>query len=396
MFDPGHWKDASFGIVDRIMFWISAIAIALVAALLVCLPLFVRRAKSVEDDEPNDAEVYRDQLSEVERDEKSGLIEGEAAAQARAEIARRLIAATRAEPRQGRSSGIASMLAVVAFLCLVLPAGGLALYARMGLPDAPDFPLQARFASANPDGNILIRKAELRLEEHPEDGRGWEVLAPIYLSSGRVADSVNAWRNAIKVLGADARRYGGLAEALVVMNQGRVTPETREAFGKVLELVPDDPRARFYLALADGQDGKFDEAVSKLQALKKSSPTDAPWIAVTDDQIARFNAEKEQQAKAPGNPTQDDVAAAAELSDTDRMAMIQTMVESLDSRLKDDPNNIEGWKRLVRSYAMLQQPDKAAEALRRGLAAFPADTENGKALVALAREVGVSEEGKTE
>ena len=378
------------------MFWIFAIAIALGAALLICLPLFVRRAESVEASVPNDAEVYRDQLSEIDRDETSGLIDGEAATQARAEIARRLIAAVRAEPRKDKNSGIGGLAAIAAFLCLVLPAGGLALYSRMGLPDAPDFPLQARFESANPDSNILIRKAELRLEDHPEDGRGWEVLAPVYLSSGRVADSVNAWRNAIKVLGADARRYGGLAEALVVMNQGRVTPETREAFGKVLEMVPGDPRARFYLALADGQDGKFDEAVGKLEALKKDSPADAPWIAVTDDQIARMKAQKEEQAKAPGNPSEDDVAAAAELSDTDRMAMIQTMVESLDSRLKDDPNNIEGWKRLVRSYVMLQQPDKAAEALSRGLAAFPADSENGKALIALARELGVSEEGKTQ
>lgn len=378
------------------MFWISAIAIALASALLVCLPLFARRAKSVEAVEPNDAAVYRDQLSEIDRDEKSGLIEGEGAAQARAEIARRLIAAARAEPREDTASGLGPMAVVAAFLCLVLPAGGLALYARTGVPDAPDFPLRARFESPNPDGNILIRRAELRLEEHPEDGRGWEVLAPVYLGNGRVADAVNAWRNAIKILGADARRYGGLAEALVVMNQGRVTPETREAFAKVLDLEPDDPRARFYLALADGQDGRYDEAIGKFEALKKDSPADAPWIAVTDDQIVRMKADKEQQAKAPGNPTEDDVAAAAELSDADRTQMIRTMVESLDSRLKDDPNNIEGWKRLVRSYAMLQQPDKAAEALGRGLAAFPADTQNGKALIALARELGVSEEGKTE
>ena len=130
--------------------------------------------------------------------------------------------------------------------------------------------------------------------------------------------------------------------------------------------------------------------------MKKDSPADAPWIGVTDDQIARIKAEKEAQAKAPGNPSDDDMAAAADMSDTDRMAMIRTMVESLDSRLKDDPNNIEGWKRLVRSYVMLQRPDKAAEALGRGLAAFPADTENGKALIALAHELGVREEGKTE
>lgn len=378
------------------MLWIFAIAMALASALLVCLPLFTRRTKSDEAVEPNDAVVYRDQLSEIDRDEKSGLVDGDGAEQARVEIARRLIAATHAVPGRDRSSALGPTVAVAVFLCLVLPAGGLALYARMGEPDAADFPLRARFESPSPDGNILIRRAELRLEDHPEDGRGWEVLAPVYLSNGRVADAVNAWRRAIEILGADARRYGGLAEALVVMNQGKVTAETREAFGKVLQLEPSDPRARFYLALGDGQDGKYDDAIGKFEALKKDSPTDAPWIAVTDDQIAQMKAQKDQQAKAPGNPTADDVAAAAELSDTDRMQMIRTMVESLDSRLKDNPANIEGWKRLVRSYAMLQQPDKAAEALSRGLAAFPAGTENGKALIALARELGVSEEGRSE
>ncbi|MGV3550187.1 c-type cytochrome biogenesis protein CcmI [Rhizobium sp.] len=371
------------------MFWIISIAIALASALLICLPLFARKAKGDAGAERNDAEVYRDQLSEIDRDEKSGLIEGEAAAQARTEIARRLIAATRATAKAGMTSGKGVSIAVTLFLCLLLPLGGILLYARIGIPDAPDFPLAARFDSADPDSNILIRKAELRLEERPDDGRGWEVLAPIYLGNGRFADSVNAWRNAIRILGADARRYGGLAEALVAMNQGRATAETREAFANVLKLVPGDPRARFYLALADGQDGKFDAAIAAFEALKKDSPADAPWIGVTDAQIARLKEAKEQQAKAPGSPTVDDVAAAAELSDTDRAAMIRTMVDSLDSRLKDDPDNIEGWKRLVRSYAMLAEPDKAAEALQKGLEAFPPDTENGKALIALANELGV-------
>ena len=190
------------------MFWILAISLASVAALLAALPLFLKAGRRDAASEPTDAEVYRDQLSEIDRDEKSGLIEGEAAAQARAEIARRLIAATRAAPRSGAVAGFRATLAVAGFLCLVVPAGGVALYARMGLPDAPDFPLQARFDSANPDPNILIRRVELRLEEHPEDGRGWEVLAPVYLNSGRVTESVNAWRNAIKTMGPDARRYG--------------------------------------------------------------------------------------------------------------------------------------------------------------------------------------------
>lgn len=377
------------------MFWILAISIAFAAALLVALPLF-RRPAAEAAVPSKDAEVYRDQLAEIDTDAKSGLIDGEAAQQARAEIARRLIAASSEAPRRSLAFGGPQMAGLAIALCLIVPLGAAALYARTGLPDAPDYPLQARFDSPEPDNNILIRRAELQLEEHPEDGRGWEVLAPIYLSNGRIADSINAWRNAIKYLGADARRFGGLAEALVVNNKGRIDKETREAFANVLELVPGDPRARFYLALADAQEGKHDAAIAGLEKLKADSAADAPWITVTDQQIARIRADKQQFAKAPGNPTEEDVAAAADMSDADRVQMIRGMVESLDARLAEDPNNFEGWKRLMRSYVMLQDPAKAGDALKRALAAFPADSDNGKALIAHAKALGIPEEGTTE
>lgn len=377
------------------MFWILAISIALAAALLIASPLLGRGGEE-EAARPNDAEVYRDQLTEIEADEKSGLIDAESAGQARAEIARRLIAVSQDAPRKASLLGGRQALMLVIFLCLVVPAAAAALYNRAGLPEAPDYPLRARFESPQPDNNILIRRVELRLEEHPEDGRGWEILAPVYLTRGQIAESVNAWRNAIKYLGADARRYGSLAETLVVSNNGRVDPEARDAFNKILDLVPGDPRARFYLALADAQDGKADAAIAALEALKKDSNPAAPWIEVTEAQIARIRAEKEQAAKAPGNPTDDDVAAAADMSDEDRMQMIRTMVDSLDARLADDPKNFEGWKRLMRSYVMLQDPAKASEALKRGLAAFPADSDNGKALISLAKALGINQGGVTE
>lgn len=377
------------------MFWILAISIALAAALLIASPLLGRGGEE-EAARPNDAEVYRDQLTEIEADEKSGLIDAESAGQARAEIARRLIAVSQDAPRKASLLGGRQALMLVIFLCLVVPAAAAALYNRSGLPEAPDYPLRARFESPQPDNNILIRRVELRLEEHPEDGRGWEILAPVYLTRGQIAESVNAWRNAIKYLGADARRYGSLAETLVVSNNGRVDPEARDAFNKILDLVPGDPRARFYLALADAQDGKADAAIAALEALKKDSNPAAPWIEVTEAQIARIRAEKEQAAKAPGNPTDDDVAAAADMSDEDRMQMIRTMVDSLDARLADDPKNFEGWKRLMRSYVMLQDPAKASEALKRGLAAFPADSDNGKALISLAKALGINQGGATE
>jgi cytochrome c-type biogenesis protein CcmH len=76
--------------------------------------------------------------------------------------------------------------------------------------------------------------------------------------------------------------------------------------------------------------------------------------------------------------------------------MIKGMVESLDAKLTENPDNFEGWLRLVRSYTVLNDKDRAADALKRGLAAFPANGEQGKELLALARELGLATEGTAE
>jgi cytochrome c-type biogenesis protein CcmH len=244
--------------------------------------------------------------------------------------------------------------------------------------------------SAEPDINILIAKTEAHLATNPADGRGWELLAPIYMRRMQADDAANAYRNAIKYLGDSAERYGALGETLTVGAQGKVTKDAAEAFNKALAINPADPRARFYIALADAQGGQLDKALAEFNTLAKDSPKDAPWQGVLKAQIDQITAAKLADAKAPGNPEAADIEAAAGLNDQDRTQMIRTMVETLDERLKTDPANFEGWMRLIRSYAVLNEPDKARDAVARGLAAFPADSDNGKAIVALADQLRLS------
>jgi cytochrome c-type biogenesis protein CcmH len=372
------------------MFWFIALSIAVIAALFISLPLFAAdRIESAAS--ANDAEVYRDQLSEVDRDENSGLIDAGEANQARAEIARRLIATSEAKTGRQLPTGLRrwAALAFALLICLLLPVGGTLLYARMGNPDIPDQPLAERMQSARPDINILIAKMEDHLATVPTDGKGWELLAPIYMQQMRAQDAADAYRNAIKYLGGDPIRWGALGEALAAGAQGKVTKDARTAFEKALSLNGADPRARFYVALADVQEGQVDKALAEFNALAKDSPPDAPWQDVLKAQIAEITAARNPDPKALGNPDAADIAAANGLNSEDRAQMIRTMVETLDERLKTDPQNFEGWLRLVRSYTVLGDPAKAADAARRGLAVFPATSENGKSILALAKELGI-------
>ncbi|MGO7908463.1 c-type cytochrome biogenesis protein CcmI [Rhizobium leguminosarum] len=400
---------ARFTYLGDMLFWILVAVLTAALAVILLYPL-LRGAKAAENIRAGEAAVYRDQLRELDRDLNGGLITPEEADYARAEIGRRLIAVSADEPAETPKPARHHRF-TEAFVLLVLPVLGLCLYLTTGRPDLPSQPLEARLENPGNDVAVLITKAERHLAEKPDDGKGWDVLAPIYFRTMRVNDAQVAYRNAIRLLGPSPVRLDGLAETLMAVSDGVVTEEARQVLEQSLTLEPDNPRARFYIALSMEQAGRLDEARQAFEALAKQSPADAPWLPLVNEHIAMNGGAKSgadpaapgagpaasgANQAAPGNPTQQDVAAAETMSAGDRQQMIRGMVDSLDAKLSEDPNNFEGWVRLVRSYAVLNDKDRAAGALKRGLAAFPPPGEQGRQLLALARELGIATEGATQ
>lgn len=381
------------------LFWILVATLTAAVAVVLILPL-LRAATPASSPHSHDIEVYRDQLDELTRDQESGLINGDDAELARAEVARRLLAAGEidraAVPVATTRRGL-SFLAQ-AFVLFCLPAIGLCLYLFTGSPGVPAQPLAARLAAPGSDINILIARAENHLAQNPNDGAGWEVLAPIYMRNGRVEEAVAAYDNAVRLLGPTPARLGGYAEALIALSDGLVTTEAQSALRRSLAIDPSDPRSEYYLALGLKQEGKKDEALAAFNRLIAGSPADAPWVPLVKQHVADLSggASGNVAGAAPGNPSADDIAAAQDMNAGDRQEMIRGMVESLASRLKEDPANPEGWARLIRSHVVLDQRDQAAAALRESQKTFPADGEQGKQLLALARELGIKTDGETQ
>lgn len=378
------------------MFWIIIALLTAAVAIVLTYPLM--RSRGVSDTHHNgEVAVYRDQLAELQRERESGLIGQTEAEYARAEIGRRLLAAASAdsEKRAGVSSRHSALASVVT---LLLPLTGLCLYLYMGSPNMPDMPLEARLEKPGSDMNLMIAKAERHLAQNPQDGAGWDVLAPIYLKTMRLGDAEMAYRNAIRLRGENAQRLTGLAETLIAANQGIVIEDARKALETAEKTSPGNPRVGFYLALSLEQAGKTAEARVAFEELLKKSPEGAPWIPLLQAHLQNTGGDPSApaRAQAPAGPTAEDVAAASAMSSQDRQAMVAGMVESLDARLKENPDNFEGWMRLVRSYAMLKNEDKARQALADGLKAFPPSGEQGKQLLALAQQLGVNAQGVTQ
>ena len=329
--------------------------------------------------------VYRDQLDEIARDRKTGLIGDAEAEAARIEVSRRLIAAAAADEDERQVAGQTSLwrkrATAVAGLVLV-PAAAVALYLVLGSPNLPGEPLATRLAQVHSSGSIaaMISQVEAHLERNPNDARGYEVLAPIYLRLGRFDDAVTAFRKVIALEGDNAARESDLGEALTAAANGVVTDDAKAAFEKAAKLDPTDPKAQFYRGMAAEQDGDKEKAVAIWADMLKKAPAGAPWVDNVKAAIVRLGGTPPQVAASPSppaampGPNAAQVAAASQMSTQDRNAMIRGMVARLADKLKTDGNDVEGWQRLLRAYVVLGERDKAQAAAgdaRRALAGDP-------------------------
>jgi cytochrome c-type biogenesis protein CcmH len=349
-----------------LLFWIIIAFLTAAAILAVLVPL--SHAPAADDADARAARVYRDQLEELERDKADGRISASETEAARAEIARRLIAAdskarARSERRDGHG-GVAVRRMTAALALLGIPILALSFYLGLGSPTLPGAPLAARLSApiAPDDIETMIAKVEEHLVRQPEDGRGWDVIAPIFLRIGRLEEAEQAYRSAIRLLGPSATRQTGLGEAMVASEGGIVTAEAREAFEAAHALDSGAPAPRFYLALAAEQEGKTQAAANAWRSLLADTSTESPWRVPIEQALARVAPDA-----TPTGPSEEEIAAASEMNAADREAMVESMVDRLATRLKDQPQDVEGWLRLIRSYVVLGRAEAAAEAARSAL-----------------------------
>jgi cytochrome c-type biogenesis protein CcmH len=367
------------------MFWILVAGMTAAAVLAVLWPL-VRRTKDTRSG--SDVDVYRDQLDEIDRDLKFGLIGAAEAEAARIEVSRRLIAAAemagtitiaqdeapmRRRGRQSRKKpshrrveekkpSPRLRLAVGTAAVMLICVGTFFVYLKVGSPNLPGQPVAARVAATQrKDASIQqLAALEARTSQAPDDGKAWEAIAPIYAQVGRYGDAVTARRNALRLLDKTAEREADLGEALVTAANGIVTDEAKEAFDRSFRLDGANVSARFYIGLAAEQDGRKDEAARIWRKLLADSPPGAAWRPLVQTALARV----EPPASLARKPVSNDSAGAvANANPEQREKMIRGMVDRLAARLRQDGSDVDGWIQLVRSYVVLDERENARAAI---------------------------------
>lgn len=361
------------------MVWFVLAAMAAFAVLAAVWPLFRAPLSENVDSAARERAFYKAQLEEIRRDVDRGLLPQDEAEGARAEAARRLIA-TAANPQQAPAPARRQRLAAAVLIAVGLPAVAFPLYARLGQPSLRDEPLASRKpAPESPRGiEAAIAAVEAHLAAKPEDGKGWAVIAPVYMRLGRYDDAAHAYAEALRLLGEDPLRRSAYGEALVAAAGGVVTADARKAFDRALAEKPGQPQARYYLALAAEQDGKKADAIRNYQSLLADSPPEAPWRSVVTARLAALKGEP---------PPAEDAAAIPEA----QRPMIEGMVNRLATRLVSNGGSVDEWSRLIRAYAVLHEADKAKAALVSARKALAPDANAVASLDALARDLGLGD-----
>ena len=236
--------------------------------------------------------------------------------------------------------------------------------------------------------------------------KDWRVVGWAYAQAGNASEAAAAYRKAAAIEPGNAENWSSLGEALQVPSASPV-PEAEAAFRKAVELDPRDPRARYFLAVQRDLAGDHKGAVESWLTLLKESPPGAPWEADlrrTIEQTAAKHridlagrmppaidtstAKAGMQGSTPGQ-----LASASSLPPAQQAAMVEEMVARLESRLKANPKDEDGWIRLIRSRTVLGEPKAAQAALRSGLAAFAGDSAAARRLRSAAAELGVAPVG---
>jgi len=347
-----------------------------------------------------DAAVYDDQLKEIEADLDRGLISAADAKAARTEISRRLLAAAdeaQANERAARAPASSSRVLALGCALLCLPVLSLILYLSLGSPGLPGRPLAARMQAPVDSQKIaaLVARVEARLREHPQDGQGWDVIAPVYLKHQRFQEAAQAYQHALRLLGEDTRRLEGYGESLALASNGIVTEQARRALEAALARDASLLKARFWLAVAKEQDGLYREAAAAWRDMLERGDENAPWRPMIEGRLQMADARAasggapQAQAGSPEQPgpSAGDVEAAKRMAPAERAAMINQMVEGLAARLAEDGNDLNGWRRLVRAYVVLGKRQQAAKALSDARRNFAGDPEALGALNALAKDL---------
>ncbi|MBC7929257.1 MAG: c-type cytochrome biogenesis protein CcmI [Rubrivivax sp.] len=290
-------------------FWIFA-GLLVAVALCYVLPPLLQRAEGTDDErEQANVSIYRDQLAELERDMRDGVLDKEQYEQGRLELQRRLledVTPAQEAPASTKSSARGERTTAIVF-GTAIPILAVILYYQIGTPKTLT-PGQPALSSgpeevaagdpARPPGQpsqqeIEQRVAKLaaRLKENPDDAQGWAMLARSYQNFKRYKEASDAYARAAELTGTDAKLWVEHAETLALASGSQFQGQPLASINKALQIDPANEKALWLAGNAAFQSRDFKQAVSYWERLGKLLPAGSEGAQTVSDAVAEARAQ---------------------------------------------------------------------------------------------------------
>ncbi|WP_439155627.1 c-type cytochrome biogenesis protein CcmI [Yoonia sp.] len=397
------------------IFWLICIVLALAVGAVVVAPLL--RPARVSNESP-DVAIYRAQLDELDRDVERGVLAPEEADRARTEVARRLLAASKATEQSmatGRPKATTSIILVV-----VVVGVAFGLYQSLGAPGYGDLPLQARIAAS--DDMRENRPAQAALEAvapapppvdapdeyrtaieqlraiaptRPDDLQAWELLAYHEAELRNYAAAAQAQSRVIDLKGeaAETEDLRRLLDMMVTAAGGLVSPEAEQVIRTILDRDPENIAALYYLGALYNQTDRADIAYRLWRGIVETGDPAVFHVAAARDQIedAAFRAGVEYTLPAVRGPSAADIDNAQDMTPEERQAMIGNMVAGLADRLANEGGTASDWARLITAYGVMGDTEAARTVWVEAREVFGTSTSAMEVLTEAAQSAGVLE-----
>lgn len=397
------------------LFWIICLVMTSVVALWVVTPLL--RPAQTQAENP-DIAIYRAQLDEIDRDMARDLIAPDEAERAKTEVARRIIAASKAaDPQTNKTGGGPAIAIAVAGIVLAL---GFGIYWQIGAPGYGDLPLNARLAASEemranrpnqaaleaavpvqpaieaPDEYLeAVRQLRVIAPTRPDDLQAWELLAYHETELRNFAAAARAQAQVVTIKGDDARldEKARMLDLMVTAAGGIVSPEAQKVALQILDNDSQNTTARFYLGAMYNQTDRPDLAYRLWREMAENGDPGSFHVARARDLIeeAAFLAGVNYSLPALRGPNADDIANAQNMSPEDRQAMIGNMVAGLADRLANEGGTARDWARLITAYGVLGDTTSAQKIWTEARDVFGANEAAMDILTPAAQQAGLIE-----
>ena len=268
------------------LFVLIALGIALCVAVVFLWVLMRERKPVTQASQAKaNAKVYRDQISDLDREHDSGHISDQEWQQSRDELSLRLLEDTSAvDDPAAKTEKPAIWTAVV--LAVALPLGSMGLYMWVGQPEALN-PLALKTPD-QVDPKDLAKMAQTlaeKLKDKPDNLQGWVMLGRTYRTLENFDAALKAYDSALKLSADDDLKLERI-EIIAMQRQGQFEGEPWNVIREILQRDPQHFGALLTAGSASYADGKFADALKYWEQARKPLDANNPDLQGLESAIA--------------------------------------------------------------------------------------------------------------